>query len=901
MSNYSSYRRPTPVLPDPSTLPFPGNLVCQCSDCEQRASATRPVPGKGSIPSYTLLLGQNPGKEEDSWGEPFIGKAGRQLESLLFQCGLNREDVYISNVIKCFTRNNAPPKPASVKACAKWLNIELGLVRPKIIVAMGAFAIRAMLGDSTDTVEHLHGRPIEKDGRIILPCYHPAAGLHDTSTLRFLYEDFQVLRGLLQGKSVADYTVRDEYPNPEYRVVDTSAKAKQMLGEIRDTGQCAVDVETVNRNTELWSVQVSAYPGTGWFLPNVKSYTGKVNIGGSTTRIIVHHYLNDVKWLDIPENNFFDSMISAYLLGLPQGLKELASRLCGMKMRSYAEVVRPGQRKLSLEYLTEASKREWPDPPDVEETKWDNKEGKIVTKLRKPWHISRKVNKLLKDMESNSDVDPYERWRSIPDIERESVEKALGIMPESSLADIPFEDAVQYAVRDSDATLRVKLKMDKLIHEAGLDFVLWMDSSILPMVREMMDTGMAVDLDHFRNLSVDYDARMRAKAAELSSVVGHPFNPSSSQQVAEVVYNELKFMPSRRTATGLVSTDDQELKKTGHPIAKGIIEYRRLNKMRGTYSDNLVFWSTPDANNIPRVHTTLKTTRTETGRLSSADPMNFQNIPTRNTEGKAIKSGFIAPDGWVLGEGDLAQIEMCVQAHEAQCKGLIELFLAGKDPHTTTASAIFGVPYDEAAQSKYRYPTKRANFGIIYMIGARGLSAQIAEYISDLGMEGEPVDVEPWGEGTCQKFIDDWYRLYPEVRDYQMEKAAQARRYGYVQDMFGRRRYIPEVMCPIRSVQESGLRMAANMPIQAGAQGIIKLAMGKLWRELPKTGWRDRVRWLLQIHDSLLMELDDSEDFVREYLSWMGNIVRGVVKLAVPVRMDFKIGKAWGDLKKISL
>jgi uracil-DNA glycosylase family 4 len=902
MPSYSYRSRPIPVLPNPSTLPFPGNLIRQCSDCDLGAGCTAPVPGDGNTPAYVMFLGQNPGKQEDAWGKPFIGQAGQQLDYLLMQCGINREDVYITNVVKCLTRNNAPPKPASVKACAKWLNIELGLVQPKIIVAMGAFAIRRMLGDDADTVEHLHGRPIEKDGRIILPCYHPAAGLHDTSTLRFLYDDFQVLRGLLQGKTVDDYTIRDEYPNPDYRVVggDIVGIAKTLL-YTHNMANVAVDVETVNRDTRLWSVQVSSEPGTGLFIPVSSLFKDKFDTRPWGSQVIVHHYLNDVKWLDIPEDNFWDTMCSAYLLGLHQGLKELATRLCGIKMTSYREMARPGQQKLSLQYLTEAVKREWPDPPELEETKWDNKQGRIVTKIKKPWHISRKITKILDDVKENSDVDPYDRWRGIPDGERVCVEKKLGVMPESSLADIKFEDAVQYATRDADATLRVKLKMEQLIHDAGLDFVLRMDTAILPMVREMMDTGMAVDLDHFRNLSIDYDARMRAKSTELANIVGHPFNPSSSKQVAEVVYTELGFKPTHTTPTGLVSTDDQELKKTKHPVAKGIIEYRRLSKMKGTYSDNLVFWSIPDANGVPRVHTTLKTTRTETGRLSSADPMNFQNIPTRNKEGKAIKNGFIAPAGWLLGEGDLGQIEMCVQAHEANCKGLIELFLRGDDPHTVTASKIFGVPYEEAAQSKYRYPTKRANFGIIYMIGALGLSEQIREYISDLELEGEPVDIEPWSEQDCEKFITDWYKLYPEVKDYQMGQAAQARRYGYVHDMFGRRRFVPEVLCPVRNIQESGLRMAANMPIQSGAQGIIKLAMGELWRELPKMGWRDRVRWLLQIHDSLLVEMNGDPDFVKEYLTWMRNIMCGVVKLAVPVKVDFKIGKAWGELAKADL
>ena len=903
---YRYPRRQPPPLPSAESLPFPSNLVRQCSDCDLRAGCNAPVPGDGSIPAKVLFVGEAPGRNEDEWGRPFIGQAGQQLDSLLFQIGVSREGVYITNTVHCRPPNNRDPKPVETKACAKWLNIELSLVDPDIIVAMGAPAITWFLGQGCGTVEHLHSKPIEvtvgSRKRIVLPCYHPAAALRNTTLLRQLYGCFQVLRGLVKDVGLSEYLVRDEYPEPDYRLADTPAKLNQMANEVAGAGECAVDVETVERDTKLWSVQLSTQPGTAWFFPAGSDYKGRLDLTkwGSATRFIVHYYLNDINWLDIPDNRFMDTMIQAYLLGLPQGLKELASRLCGINMVSYSEVVRPGQRRLSLDYLTRASKMDWPDPPDIEETKWDNRKGMVITRIKKPWHISRKIARILADTVDSVDVDPYWRWMDIPGLERAEVERKLEAMPESSLVDIKFDDAVQYACRDSDATLRVKHKMDKLISQLGLDFTLLMDLSILPMVYEMMQTGMAVDLDHFRNLSTDYDARMRAKAAELASVVGHPFNPNSSQQVARVIYTELGFQPTRLTPSKEISTDDSELKKTKHPVAKGIIEYRRLSKMKGTYADALVGWAVPDDEGVPRVHTTLKTTRTETGRLASADP-NLQNVPVRGKEGKVIRLGFTSPLGWLLGEGDLAQIEMCTQAHLARCKGLIDVFLRGGDVHTETAARIFGVSLEDAKQEKYRYPTKRANYGVIYLIGPRGLSNQIQEYVADLEMEGEQVDIEPWDVPTCEKYIGEWYQLYPEVKDYQLEMAAMARRYGYVKDLFGRVRYIPEVSCPIRWIQEAGLRQAANLPVTASAQGIIKLAMGALWRELPRTEWRDSVRWLMQIHDSLIVEMVEDDEFVRDCLGWIRQVMCGVVKLAVPVRVDFKTGKRWTDLEKYEL
>ncbi len=895
----STYHRTPPPLPSPASLPFPGNLIRGCSDCGLRTGCRAPVPGDGPTPARVMFVGEAPGRQEDEWGfRPFVGQAGRYLDSLLFQVSLHRDGVYTTNVIHCRPPNNRTPKMDEIQSCAQWLDIELGVVQPEIIMALGGTAIRRFLGNDAGTVEHLHGKPIKLDGRIILPAYHPAAALRNTTLLRQCQEDFNVLRGLVKGVSYREYHVVDEYPDPDYKVADTPAKLRQMRDEIEDAGVYAVDTET--SRGELWSAQLSAQPGTAWFVP-VKPGTELIDLTKYDATAIVHNYLFDIQYLKL--NRFVDTMTMAYLVGAVQGLKELASRLCGIQMRNYREIVRPGQQKLSQEYLTRVVAAElWPDPPIIEETKWDNKKGELITRVKKPWHIIRKANRILSDHEKDSSTDLWERWRKIPEEERGIIttleEGAPWPMPESSLADIPYGTAVQYSCRDADATLRVYLRLKKMISDLGLDFILDMDLGILPMVHSMMQNGIAVDLDHFRDLSEQYGAKMQVKSAELASLVGHSFNPNSGPQVAAVVYGELGFKPTSLTPTGLISTDDAELKKTGHPVAKGVIEYRRLSKMKGTYSDNIVLYATPDEYGVQRVHTTIKTTRTETGRLSSAEPMNFQNIPTRSKEGRLIKVGFVAPQGFKLGEGDLGQIEMCVQAHMADCRGLIDIFLQGLDPHTITASRIFGVPYDEAKQDKYRYPTKRANFGIIYMIGAEGLSAQITEYISDLEMDGEPVTVEPWSEQDCEKFIADWYKLYPEVRDYQMETAAEARRRGFVRDMFGRIRYIPEVSCPIRHVQESGIRMAANMKIQAGAAGLLKIAMGNLWEEQPQTPWAD-MKWLMAIHDSLLLEMPDDDDYTKGCLGWIGDAMRNAVKLRVPVRVDFKVGYNWGELKEL--
>ncbi len=912
---YRRYRSPV-VLPDPELLPFPSNIIVQCRECHLRSGCTRPVPGVGPRPAMIMLVGQNPGKNEDLEGTPFVGQAGQQLNSLLFMAGVPRDDIYITNLVKCLTPLNRELSQTEINACSKWVKLEVDLVDPDIIVAMGAPAMYHFLGSRSQTVEHLHGRPqtikIGKRERILLPTYHPAAALHQTDLLKSLNEDFQVLRGILRGRDPSDYIVRDEYPNPEYIVADSKRKLDQLWDEVRSTGEFAADVETVDFGRRIWSVQISAVPGKAWFIPVARSEGYRpFDLSFLDAVGIVHYYLNDVNYLSLPER-FADTMVMAYLLNLPQGLKELAYRLCGVAMTTYKEMVRPGQRRLSLEFLNRAVKMEWGPPPEITETKWDNRKGGIVTRTKRPWHISRKISSILAKAADDDEYDILDRWEDIDVRERAEVEAKLGRMPESTLADIPFDRAVEYACRDAQVTLRVYHRLAGMIKDMGLDFVLHMDLDILPMVNSMMQNGMPTDVPYFKKLSQDYDVRMRVKALELGGLVGHAFNPGSSDQVAAVMYGELGFKPTGFTPGGEISTDDSELKKCKgpdgkvSPVAKGIIQYRQLAKLKGTYADNMVRSSHPDETGLTCMHTKINTTRVATGRLSSSktdngEGANLQNIPSRNREGKAIKKGFIAGPGWKLVEGDYSQIEMVTLAHLSGCRRLIELFLRGGDPHTEMAMHIFGVPRDVAKQSKYRYPMKRVNFGVAYLIGARGLANQIQEYISDLEMEGTPVDIEAWDEATCQKFLDEWYRLNPEVKIFQEDQGAKARRLGYVSDMFGRIRYIPEVTSPIQAIKEAGLRQAANMPVTSSAQGIIKLAMGQLWRELPHQEWANDLKFIMQIHDSLVVRVRDDQRYLYPAIRWLRQVMTGVVSLRVPLKADFKVGDNWAEMEEAKL
>lgn len=858
--------------------------LAQCNNCALRKGCRGPVAGAGKEGADVMFVGEAPGEEEDKTGQPFVGKAGRFLDSLLGTVGLHREEVVITNVVKCRPPHNSDPKPEHIRACSMWLEMELATVRPAVVVALGRFSANYMLNRGVKTgageqyaMEHVHGIPFQRDFTI-LPAYHPAAGMHDTAKLRQIFDDFAALGELLQGADPKSMMPQDAFPKPRYKEITSGKEARELL----DSKEYALDLEIVNNS--IWSMQVAVKEGEAYFIPrDIITASGTP----AWSEVTVHNYLYDAGFIDIPK--FLDTMVMAYLLGLPQGLKELASRLCGMEMKSYQDVTRSYRRSKAIKYLSKAAMWDaWPEPEPVEETAWDNKLGMVATKTRNPQPIGRKIKKILADSIDNMEVDPFQRWYDIDARERREVERVLGALPDADLRDAPHEEAVRYSCRDADATLRVKNKLMPIIEEMGLDFVLRKaDLPTLLTAKEMMEHGLPVSTDRLTELSKEYGERMEVVANEVADIAGYRLNPSSNVQVAELLYNRLGFKPTKMTPSGgMASTDDGELKKVNHPVVKKILEYRGLAKNKDSFADALL-----EQVENGRIHTTIKTTRTETGRWSSSGP-NLQAQPTRTEEGKRIRKAYVAPAGKLLLSADANQQEVRMMAHVSQCKKLLEIYRNGGDVHTQTSAMIFGVDMATAAQEKYRYPSKRVTFGVIYDITPEGLLQDFIEH-----------DITGWKLGDCDKMIKGWYKTYPEVWDWRQEQIAFGRRYGYVTDMFGRIRYTPELLCPIKSIQAAGARQAGNMPIQGGCATIIKMMMTNLQESRKEVGWEKKVLFLMQIHDEVLMEIaiNGGKRFELEVAKWAKRVMEGTVTLSIPLVVDVKVGENWGEMKKVEL
>lgn len=406
---------------------------------------------------------------------------------------------------------------------------------------------------------------------------------------------------------------------------------------------------------------------------------------------------------------------------------------------------------------------------------------------------------------------------------------------------------------------------------------------MLAVIKEMMASGMRVDLDHLAKLSKQCLELMQQEAAACAEIAGCGFNPNSDTQVRELVYNKLGFDATKLTkGTREASTNDKELSKVNHPVVKHILEYRKVAKIRDSYTEKLPRFAVKE-NGLDIIHCTIKLTGTDTGRLKVIDPP-LQTIPVRSEIGKQVRNAFLARPGCTLLFVDLSQIEMRVLAHVSQCVNLIKLFNSGGDIHTDTAVKVFGVSREAAKEDRYRKPIKNVNFGVVYGISPQGLY--------NLMVENE---VEGWTLGDCEKLITDYYTLYPEIKDYTDETIDYAYEHGYTVDMFGRRRLIAELKSPFEWVQAEGERQAGNMPIQAGAQGILKLATNAIYRDRPVFGLG--FKFLMQIHDELVLEVTKPEliDTARFVLDKMET----TTCIAVPIRAEAKAAERWGEAESV--
>lgn len=442
----------------------------------------------------------------------------------------------------------------------------------------------------------------------------------------------------------------------------------------------------------------------------------------------------------------------------------------------------------------------------------------------------------------------------------------------------------EYACADVEATYRL---VDVLRPQLEAQNQMRLFSEIeLPLIDVLIDmerAGIAIDVPYLQHLSTELESQLRALERRIYDLAGRPFNINSPQQLSEILFEELRLPRGKRTKTGYsVSQEVLENLRDAHPIIDAILEYRQLLKLKSTYVDALPRQVHPETG---RVHTIFHQTVAATGRLSSSDP-NLQNIPVRGALGLAVRRAFVADNrpGYRIADepilllsADYSQIELRLMAHFSQDPALLRAFAEGKDIHAATASEVFGVPLD-AVTPEMRRIAKVVNFGIMYGMQAYGLAR-------DTGMSRQ----------EAQRFIDAYFRRFPGVARYLEETKRRAAEMGYVETLFGRRRYIPEINSSNPARRQAAERMAVNMPLQGTAADIMKLAMIRVHRALAERHFRARM--LLQVHDELVLEVPESE--LTSVAELVTSLMSNVVALTVPLEVEAKAGPNWADLEPI--
>lgn len=439
---------------------------------------------------------------------------------------------------------------------------------------------------------------------------------------------------------------------------------------------------------------------------------------------------------------------------------------------------------------------------------------------------------------------------------------------------VPLERARDYAAEDADVTLQLwQLLKPRLAPERASRIYETVERPLIPVIVAMERAGIEVDRVVLERLSSEFGRRIQALETEIHALAGHPFTIGSPKQLSEVLFDELGLAPGgRKGKSGAYGTGAdvlEALAAEGHDLPARVLDWRRLSKLKSTYSDALVERIAPASG---RVHTSFSMAAASTGRLASTDP-NLQNIPVRTEEGRRIRAAFVAGRGKLLLSADYSQIELRLLAHVAAIDSLKQAFHRGLDIHAMTAAQVFGVPL-EGMDPLVRRNAKAINFGIVYGISAFGLARQ-------LGIARD----------QARAHIEAYFHRYPGIRAYMERTKTEAREKGYVTTLFGRKCHLPGIADRNPSTRAFYERAAINAPLQGAAADIVKRAMIRVPPALAAAGLAARM--LLQVHDELLFEVEEGE--VQAVAACVKRVMEGAARLSVPLVVDTGWGQNWND------
>jgi DNA polymerase I len=599
----------------------------------------------------------------------------------------------------------------------------------------------------------------------------------------------------------------------DYRLCLSISDLKRVAAEIRDAGLVAVDTETTGQDpikAKLVGISFCWRKGEAVYLPLTHTYLGAPEqVEWAAALPVLKGVLEDHGILKAGQNIKYDAEV------LKRHGVDLGGIHFDTMIASY--VINPGIRQHNLDYLAQ-------------------------------YYLNHKMI---------------------------SYEEVTGKGKNAcGFAEVAVEKACAYSCEDADITFRLmEILAEKLRSEENEALFHDLEMRLLPVLMDMEMAGIRIDAPFFEAMSRRFAREMKEIEKEIFAEAGMTFNINSPQQLGFVLFEKLGLPGQKKTAKGKrYSTDVKVLKMlsaSNYKIPSLLLRYRTLSKLKSTYLDALVKLADPVTG---RIHTSYNQTVTATGRLSSSNP-NLQNIPVRGEEGREIRKGFVAEEGWCLIAADYSQIELRVFAHYSEDAAFIEAFQQDQDIHTRTAAEIMGKGLGDVTPEMRRV-AKAINFGIIYGMGPRKLSEELG------------IDLQ-----TAKNYIEAYYERYQGVTRYREEMIESAAKAGYVATLFNRRRYLPDIQHANNRIRSEAERMAVNTPIQGTAADLIKQAMIRIHDRVGEEGFKTRM--LLQVHDELVFEAPAGE--ADRVIPMIREEMEGVYPLRVPLKVDIHQGANWDE------
>ncbi|RLB17484.1 MAG: DNA polymerase I, partial [Deltaproteobacteria bacterium] len=609
------------------------------------------------------------------------------------------------------------------------------------------------------------------------------------------------------------FASRKEDKENDYRLCLSKEELSALVSMIREKGLVSIDTETTSENpfrARLVGISFSIEEGKAFYLPVGHSYPGAPKqLSVSEALKVLKPVLEDEGVAKVGQNIKYDAEVF-HLHGI-----SLRGIHFDTMIASY--VINPGLRQHNLDALSQH----------------------------------------------------YLNHRMIG--YKELVGKGKG---PKNFSEVDVQAAMQYSCEDADITLRLMHILDGILRSEKNETLFYdLEMKLLPVLMDMELNGIKIDIPFFETLSDKVAKELALIEQQIYQEAGMEFNINSPQQLGYVLFEKLQLPVQRKTAkTKRYSTDVKVLKKLAtypHKVPKLVLRYRTLSKLKSTYLDALVKMVEPFTG---RLHTSFNQTVAATGRLSSSNP-NLQNIPIRGDEGKEIRKGFIAENGYKLVSADYSQIELRVFAHYSGDPAFREAFEKGEDVHAKTAAEIMGVDPGEVTPDMRRI-AKAINFGIIYGMGPQKLSEELEIDLS-----------------AAKQYINAYYQRYKGVLTYKERMIKMAKEKGYVTTLFNRRRYVPDIDHPKQVIRAEAERIAVNTPIQGTAADLIKKAMINIHQRLRREKYGAKM--ILQVHDELLFEVPDEE--VDTVVPIIRKEMEGVYALDVPLKVDVGVGMNWSE------